>query len=86
MLVGAYVMDTLLGLACRCRSPSGSPSARACCCGVAIERLVFRPLIGQPVFTIVMASIALLILLHGVVQLIWGAQTRPFAADAARGS
>jgi len=47
--------------------------------GVFIERLVFRPLIGQPVFSIVMASIGLLILLQGVVQLVWGAQTRPFA-------
>ena len=47
--------------------------------GAFIERLVFRPLIGQPVFSIVMASIGLLILLQGVVQLVWGAQTRPFA-------
>jgi branched-chain amino acid transport system permease protein len=35
-------------------------------------------LIGQPVFSIVMASIGLLILLQGLVQLIWGAPTRPF--------
>ena len=47
--------------------------------GAFIERLVFRPLIGQPVFSIVMASIGLLILLQGLVQLVWGAQTRPFA-------
>jgi len=47
--------------------------------GAVIERLVFRPLIGQPVFSIVMASIGLLILLQGLVQLVWGAQTRPFA-------
>jgi branched-chain amino acid transport system permease protein len=54
--------------------------------GIAIERLVFRPLIGQPVFSIVMASIGLLILLQGVVQLLWGAQTRPFAAVLPEGS
>lgn len=45
-----------------------------------LERSVFRPLIGQPSFTVVMASIALLILLRGVVQTVWGAETRPFPA------
>ncbi len=43
---------------------------------MAIERLVFRPLIGQPAFTIFMASIALLIILRGGAQLIWSADTR----------
>jgi branched-chain amino acid transport system permease protein len=46
--------------------------------GFALERLIFRPLIGQPAFTIFMASVALLILLRGLVQLVWGAETRPF--------
>jgi branched-chain amino acid transport system permease protein len=46
--------------------------------GTAIERLIFRRLIGQPVFSVVMASIGLLILLQGLAQLIFGAQTRPF--------
>lgn len=46
--------------------------------GAVIERTVFRRLIGQPVFTVVMASIGLLILLQGAAQLFFGAQTRPF--------
>lgn len=46
--------------------------------GALIERTVFRRLIGQPVFTVVMASIGLLILLQGSAQLFFGAQTRPF--------
>lgn len=46
--------------------------------GTLIERLIFRRLIGQPVFSVVMASIGLLILLQGLAQLIFGAQTRPF--------
>jgi branched-chain amino acid transport system permease protein len=78
VLVGAYVMGTLLT-----SLPLPLAIVLALCAslliGVAIERLVFRPLIGQPVFSIVMASIGLLILLQGVVQLVWGAQTRPFA-------
>jgi branched-chain amino acid transport system permease protein len=46
--------------------------------GVVIERTVFRPLIGQSAFAVVMASIALLILMRGLTQAIWGAENRPF--------
>jgi len=46
--------------------------------GLVLERLVFRPLIGQPPFAIFMATIALLVLLRGLTQLVWTAETRPF--------
>ena len=46
--------------------------------GALIERAVFRRLIGQPVFSVVMASIGVLILVQGAAQLFFGAQTRPF--------
>lgn len=46
--------------------------------GAVIERAIFRRLIGQPVFSVVMASIGLLILIQGAAQLFFGAQTRPF--------
>ena len=46
--------------------------------GALIERLIFRRLIGQPVFSVVMASIGVLILLQGSAQLFFGAETRPF--------
>jgi branched-chain amino acid transport system permease protein len=46
--------------------------------GLLLERLVFRPLIGQSAFAIFMASIGLLVLLRGFAQLIWTAETRPF--------
>ncbi len=85
VLVGAYVMGTLLT-----QLPASMAIVLALAAsvliGVAIERFVFRPLIGQPVFSIVMASIGLLILLQGLVQLLWGAQTRPFAAVLPEGS
>src|SRR3954469_11825171 len=79
VLVGAYVMGTLLS---RLPVPVAIALALAISVliGAVIERLVFRPLIGQPAFSIVMASIGLLILLQGAVQLIWGAETRPFTA------
>ena len=37
-----------------------------------IERLVIRPMLGQPVFSIVMMTIALSVLLRSVIGLIWG--------------
>ena len=85
VLVGGYVMGTLLA---SMPLPVAIVLAlfASVLVGVAIERLVFRPLIGQPVFSIVMASIGLLILLQGAVQLVWGAQTRPFAAVLPEGS
>jgi branched-chain amino acid transport system permease protein len=46
--------------------------------GLLLERFAFRPLIGQPAFAIFMASIALLVMLRGVAQLFWTAETRPF--------
>ena len=78
VLLGAYVMGSLMTTL-----PLVVSISLALCVsvlvGIVIERMVFRPLIGQPAFSIVMASIGLLILLQGLVQLVWGAQTRPFA-------
>ena len=58
----------------------GVPIALVCCVGMALilERALFRPLIGESPFTVFMASIALLILLRGIAQLVWGAETRSF--------
>jgi len=52
----------------------GVPIALVCCVGMALilERALFRPLIGESPFTVFMASIALLILLRGIAQLVWG--------------
>ncbi|MBC7153316.1 MAG: branched-chain amino acid ABC transporter permease [Rhodobacteraceae bacterium] len=52
--------------------------AMSACFGVIIERFVFRPLTGQPIFAVVMASIGLIILLRGATMVIWGPATRPF--------
>lgn len=40
--------------------------------GALIERLVIRPMLGQPVFSIVMMTIALSVLLRSLIGLIWG--------------
>lgn len=46
--------------------------------GLVVERVFFRRLIGESVFSMVMVTIALLILLRGIVLVIWGPQVRPF--------
>lgn len=45
---------------------------------IAVERAVFHRLIGQPAFSVVMASIGLLILLQAATQLFFGPQDRTF--------
>ena len=46
--------------------------------GLIIERFIFRPLIGQPIWAIIMVSIGLMILIQGIVQVGWGGVERPF--------
>lgn len=40
--------------------------------GLAVERFTIRPLIGQPLFTAVLMTLAVAEALHGVTQIVWG--------------
>jgi branched-chain amino acid transport system permease protein len=42
--------------------------------GLAIERLVLRPLVNQPEITLFMATIGLAFFIEGLAQLLWGSQ------------
>ena len=42
--------------------------------GLAIERVVLRPLVNQPEITLFMATIGLTFFIEGLAQLIWGSQ------------
>jgi branched-chain amino acid transport system permease protein len=46
--------------------------------GVAIERVVIRPVETAPVLTIVIVTLGLALLLNGLMYVIWGGGTRPF--------
>jgi len=48
--------------------------------GVIIERLVLRPLIGEPIISVIMVTIGLASLLKAVVGGIWGANPQVFPA------
>lgn len=45
--------------------------------GLVSERFAIRPLIGQPLFAMVLMTLALSELLHGITQLIWGSVEIP---------
>ena len=46
--------------------------------GLLIERLILRPLVGQPVLAIVMMTIALATVLEGLATLIWGGEYKTY--------
>lgn len=48
--------------------------------GLAVERIILRPLVGEDLFSFVMVTIGLLILIRGVVLVTWGPEVRFFPA------
>ncbi len=46
--------------------------------GVATERILLRPMIGEPVISVIMLTLGLSSVLKAVVQGIWGTDTRPY--------
>ena len=48
--------------------------------GLALERVVLRPLIGEPVISVIMVTLGLSSVLRAIVQGIWGTDTRPLPA------
>jgi branched-chain amino acid transport system permease protein len=46
--------------------------------GFVIERIVLRPFIGEPIISMIMATIGLSSILAGFVHIIWGHETRVF--------
>jgi branched-chain amino acid transport system permease protein len=46
--------------------------------GLVIERLILRPMVGEPVISVIMVTIGLAAVLAAIVQIIWGTRPRPF--------
>jgi branched-chain amino acid transport system permease protein len=46
--------------------------------GVAIERIVIRPVEGAPVLTVVIVTIGLALLLNGLASALWGSEVKSF--------
>lgn len=54
--------------------------------GLATERFVLRPLVGENVISVIMVTIGLSFVLQGVIQFVWGAEPRPMPAFIPRGA
>lgn len=48
--------------------------------GLLVERVVLRPFIGEPILSMIMATLGLSSLLGGVAHVLWGTDTRVFPA------
>src|SRR5512133_659951 len=46
--------------------------------GLALERIVLRPMIGEPVISVIMLTLGLSSVLRAIVQGVWGTDTIPF--------
>ncbi len=89
-VLGAYVTWTFLG------SPNSPhlPVPLAILCtllfaiifGLFIERVIFRHMIGKPVFTSFIMTLGLLAVLNSAVMLIWGPQPKVLAQTVPTGS
>lgn len=81
LLVGAYVSLTLVtAYDVPFLLAVGLTLCLAVVLGVLVERLVLRPFIGEPVISVIMATIGLSSLMRGIIQLFWGTETRVFPA------
>ncbi|MFW6090965.1 MAG: branched-chain amino acid ABC transporter permease, partial [Actinomycetota bacterium] len=54
--------------------------------GLATERFILRPLVGENVISVIMVTIGLSFVLQGVVQFVWGTEPRSMPAFIPRGS
>ncbi|NOX60467.1 MAG: branched-chain amino acid ABC transporter permease [Chloroflexi bacterium] len=81
LLVGAYVAAFLIGdLGLVWPIGAVLTVIIAAAMGVVIERLVLRPLIGEPIISVIMVTIGLASLLRALVLGIWGTKPKVFPA------
>jgi len=46
--------------------------------GIVLERLILRPMIGEPIISVIMITIALALVLKSLVTILWGTQIQVF--------
>ncbi len=78
LLLGAYVFLAIVSQANVPVVPALFLTfAFATLLGLALERVVLRPLIGEPIISVIMVTLGLSSILRAIVQGIWGTDTRP---------
>ena len=92
ILIGGSALLTLLmtigGIEWQWLHALAGTIAGAILTGLAVERFTIRPLIGQPLFTAVLMTLAVAEVLHGITQIAWGTVelNLPVFVDPATGS
>ena len=66
------LLMTVGGIELRWLHALAGTAAGAILTGLVVERFAIRPLIGQPLFTMVLMTLAIAEVLHGVTQIAWG--------------
>ena len=78
-LIGAYVCLTFYQLGISLSSwLSSSPWSSDLLLGLLTEHLFLRPMVGEPVLSVIMVTVGLSFFFKGVVELIWGTDTVVF--------
>jgi branched-chain amino acid transport system permease protein len=79
LMLGAYVCLAILGAG---RVPFAAAFlltlAFSVALGLFLERAVLRPMIGEPVISVIMLTLGLSAILKAIVQGVWGTDTRAF--------
>lgn len=79
LLIGAYVAFTFMSqFALPWTIGVALTLLVAVLLGVLVERLVLRPLIGEPIISVIMVTIGLSSVVRGIVNVIWGPVPRRF--------
>ena len=79
VMVGAYLGYTfLVPFGLPIWAALGMAIVSAIIMGLLIERLILRPLLGESVLAVIMATIALATILGGLATLLWGAEYKAY--------
>jgi branched-chain amino acid transport system permease protein len=80
LLLGAYVFLAIASMHAPLYAALLLTFAFAAILGIVLERVVLRPLIGEPIISVIMVTLGLSSVLRAIVQGIWGTDTRPLPA------
>jgi branched-chain amino acid transport system permease protein len=87
MLVGAFVIwFVLVEVGMPWPVGVGAAILVAVALALTVERTVLRPMVGQPVISVIMVTIGLAAVLQALVQILWGTRPRPFPDFISGGS
>ncbi|UCF93516.1 MAG: branched-chain amino acid ABC transporter permease [Desulfobacterales bacterium] len=79
MMVGAYVcLSMTLDFGLNFMAAFAVTMVFSVLLGLAVERLALRPLIGEPIISVIMVTLGLTYILRGVVIMVWGNDIRQF--------